>query len=84
MTHTLGVSHAKNELPDRNGHTERDAAHLIAALGVDGPMSTQPRERERTCSHAGCRNKTFHQAGGCECHYIVPVAARRAMSEVAA
>ena len=84
MTHTLGVSHARNMvLPDRNGHTERDYDHLVANLGADGPMSTQPREHSRTCSHIGCRNQTFHQAGGCEAHYIIPVAARRA-NEVAA
>lgn len=60
-------------LVDRHGHTERDHAALVAA-GVD-PASTQPREQPVRCY--ACPTRTWHQAGNCDRHYMVPAAVER-------
>ena len=57
---------------DREGHTARDAAALIEALGPDGPHLTQPRDHAVSCW--ACGRATYHQGGGCDEHYVAPFA----------
>lgn len=59
---------------DTHGHTPRDC-HELAKSGVD-PESTQPRERPVPCR--ACGHPTWHQAGGCDRHYLRPGACDRA------
>ena len=64
---------------DTDGHTLRDAAALVEALGPDGPKLTQPRDIGVQCPLCPpvpnpAVNGSFHQAGYCDQHYIAPYA----------